>query len=76
MTASRRDADLQRTPERAFEDEDINPEIVQAIDDIHNRDLEPERLKKLADESAKKQKMRVRVIGFLLAIAAFAVWYF
>lgn len=76
MTASRRDTDLPKTLERAFEDDDINPEIVQAIDDIHNRDLEPERLKKLADESAQKQKMRVRLIGFGLAIAAFAVWYF
>lgn len=76
MTASRRDAEPKRTPERAFEDEDINPEIVQAIDDIHNRDLEPERLKKLADDAAQKQKMRVRLIGFVLAIAAFAIWYF
>lgn len=76
MIASGRDAGKSSSPERAFEDEDINPEIVQAIDDIHNRDLEPERLKKLADESAQEQKMRVRVIGFVLAIAAFAVWYF
>ncbi|MFN0218057.1 MAG: hypothetical protein ACKVP4_04480 [Hyphomicrobium sp.] len=61
--------------ERAFEAEDINPEIVAAIDEIQSRrQLEIDAQSAQAEQANARVRRRI-IVGVVAALCVFAIYY-
>lgn len=67
-------APLPPVRDKAFDDEDINPEIIAAIDTIQARDIDGSGGVDPGVAAKAKAVTRLRLVGLIVTIAAIAVW--